>query len=531
MKFRNIFLLILAFAVYSCEQVESDQPVIKWEQGSAGSRLSSALGLEHSGQIANKKPSSVGLKVENLLLDLERAEVFATGAVIRMSSGKTFTDNGVHYRGKVNGGIAAVSFYPDGEVYGLAVVNGKPVTITERGISKQSAQRTAPFEFQCQSPDEVVEVGAFKTTSAAPNQCLKQFVEVNYDIFQAKGSQTADYITALMNQSFFLFERDSISMEMSELFIWDQPSPYTGTSCSSLLTQFKANRNNFDGDVAQLLGRAGSCGLASSIGGLANCDNEDIHMAYSMIYMTFNEYPDYSWPVMVVTHEIGHVIGSRHTHACVWNGNNTAIDGCSGFTEGSCPVPGFPPEGGTIMSYCHQRSVGINLTLGFGEQPRGAVWNTIRASCVEDCDGNPPPPPPPPDNKPPVAIITSPDDGEFIPAGQRVEFRATITDPDGNFDHCYLYLNGNRVNLKLTTPNPVLYGSGFRTGSTHTTHFRAYDTDGAEGRSEVVTFHIGDPPPPPEVDIVKIVFDGQFLKFEGEDGSVYYEEPDQMTKE
>ena len=39
--------------------------------------------------------------------------------------------------------------------------------------------------------------------------------------------------------------------------------------------------------------------------------------------------PTYSWNVMVITHEMGHLMGSNHTHACVWNGNNTAIDGCA----------------------------------------------------------------------------------------------------------------------------------------------------------------------------------------------------------
>ena len=45
-------------------------------------------------------------------------------------------------------------------------------------------------------------------------------------------------------------------------------------------------------------------------------------------------------------------MGSSHTHACVWNGDNTAIDGCAA-TEGSCARGGIPPSnGGTIMSYC-----------------------------------------------------------------------------------------------------------------------------------------------------------------------------------
>jgi hypothetical protein len=78
---------------------------------------------------------------------------------------------------------------------------------------------------------------------------------------------------------------------------------------------------------------------------------------------------------MVVTHELGHNMGSPHTHACFWNGDNTRIDNCAGnfsaaYQEGSCNSnPPDPVGGGTIMNDCHLNSVGINLNLGFGPQP------------------------------------------------------------------------------------------------------------------------------------------------------------------
>ncbi|MBL0102917.1 MAG: fibronectin type III domain-containing protein [Bacteroidetes bacterium] len=83
---------------------------------------------------------------------------------------------------------------------------------------------------------------------------------------------------------------------------------------------------------------------------------------------------------------MGHLIGSRHTHACVWNGNSTAIDGCAGYVEGSCALPGNPSSGGTIMSYCHLTSVGMNLSLGFGPQPGNVIRNTVlNATCLHNC--------------------------------------------------------------------------------------------------------------------------------------------------
>ncbi|MEM9928600.1 MAG: M12 family metallo-peptidase, partial [Bacteroidota bacterium] len=108
-------------------------------------------------------------------------------------------------------------------------------------------------------------------------------------------------------------------------------------------------------------------------------------MSFSSIHPNFAAVPIYSWSTMVIAHELGHQLGSQHTHACVWNGNNTAIDGCAGITEGLCGTPSIPAEGGTIMSYCHLRAPGINFDLGFGAQPGAVIANRVAAAqgCIQ----------------------------------------------------------------------------------------------------------------------------------------------------
>src|SRR5690606_4854996 len=83
--------------------------------------------------------------------------------------------------------------------------------------------------------------------------------------------------------------------------------------------------------------------------------------------------PVYSWDVNASSHEMGHNLGSHHTHWCGWPGG--AIDGCTTLEPDdnnngcSTPIPQYPVNGGTIMSYCHLVSTGINLNNGFGPLP------------------------------------------------------------------------------------------------------------------------------------------------------------------
>ncbi|MCB0659868.1 MAG: zinc-dependent metalloprotease, partial [Saprospiraceae bacterium] len=194
-----------------------------------------------------------------------------------------------------------------------------------------------------------------------------------------------NYVTGLFNQVATLYANEQINVTVSDIVIWTSQSPYTSTTSSGMLSQFTAYRQGFNGDLAQLLSYQASGGIAY-LDGLCR-SNPDYSMSYAGISSTYQNVPTYSWSVMVCTHEFGHLMGSNHTHACAWNGNNTAIDGCY-TTEGSCPNPGIPQGGGTIMSYCHLTSAGINLNLGFGPQPGNVIRSEVsNASCLTACSG------------------------------------------------------------------------------------------------------------------------------------------------
>ena len=229
--------------------------------------------------------------------------------------------------------------------------------------------------------------------------CAPVKIEVDYTTVQMYGGLIAaqnaiepvlsDVATLYRDASLNTYGID-LGMEF-EVFYWDSPSGYQGNSTSNYLNSFRSNHQPHDKIVSQLL-VSGSSGGIAYVG--AAC-NSNFGVSVSNIINQRTPYPGYSWNVMVIAHELGHNFGSNHTHACVWNGNNTAIDGCAGGTEGGCPNPGSPAGGGTVMSYCHF-TTGIDFSQGFGMQPMAVILNGIAGASCATCTDNPPPPPPPP---------------------------------------------------------------------------------------------------------------------------------------
>lgn len=249
-------------------------------------------------------------------------------------------------------------------------------------------------DFDCSTPDlplsdlELVNYqGVFAKSLTL--KCVRLCFETEYDITQALGSvpNVVNYVTNLYNQIGTLYANDGISTMLSHITIWNSADPYTATSTASLLAQYQAQISSINGNLGQLLTfRSIGGGMAAGFSGICNSNVDQSLCVSGNMTSSIVNVPTYSWNVMVTTHEFGHLFGSRHTHACVWNGNSTAIDGCSGFTEGGCPLPGIPSGGGTIMSYCHTQSVGINFNLGFGPQPTTVITNNVNGgSCLTSC--------------------------------------------------------------------------------------------------------------------------------------------------
>lgn len=354
-------------------------------------------------------PGESGTEVE---LELMKSNIFDAGFSVKTSASSapvSARDLGVHYQGMIKGdpySLAAISvtnnevsgfFYSEGKGNNVIGRMGGSNPTNKQVVYKVSDMLVRPTADQYCSVKE--EGGPMTPPSplidepdAAPQAtCVRIFMEANYDLFQNKGSvvNTANYIAGFFNQSATIYRNDGIFISISEMFVWNSPSPYTNTSSSSaVLTQYRATRTTFNGTLAHLL-------TLANYGGIAYlnviCNTTSKH-GVNGIDETYQNLPTYSWTVDVFTHELGHNLGSQHTHSCSWNGNNTAIDSCgptAGYpNEGNCEVVGLPAPGqGTIMSYCHLvSSIGKNLALGFGDQPKARIQQRIAAgTCLGDC--------------------------------------------------------------------------------------------------------------------------------------------------
>lgn len=453
-----------------------------------------------------------------ITLSLLRVEILASDFTLRASSDPTRVieyTGPLHYRGEVVGSassFAALSIL-DGEVM-ATVSQGKGNLVIGRSNSARAEGVHIIYNdndliispnVECETPDDGKGYTVEELTShgsRAAGDCVQVYVEIDDDIVSNKGGVTAatDYITGVFNQSIALYANDGLEMVVSDILAWDGSAPYTGGSSSTMLNSFQSNSvyDGSQGDLAHLVSYQASGGIAAGFAGICN-PNSDESMCFSSIESTYEDVPMYSWTVMVVTHEMGHLLGSRHTHACVWNGNNTAIDGCSGSTEGGCPLPGnpSPAEGGTIMSYCHLTSSGINLNNGFGPQPQAVILNVINnATCLQVCT-------PPVPNDAGISAIVSPEGssctGSFTPQVTlrnygtndltAVKINYQVDNETVQFEDWSGTLGlGEEVNVTL--PN-ITVAEGAHTFTAYTSNPNNVSDDKPENDSKSTTFSFG----------------------------------------
>lgn len=327
---------------------------------------------------------------------------------------------GVHYRGFIKGeehSIASISIFENfimGIVsnetgnYVLGSIKDNDNAFSDNYIFYNDANLLVKNKYKCgiERFEEKFIIplnrsGGDKKYNLTDNSValpVKVYFEADYKLyrdFNNSSENVANFISGMFNAVKTIYEREGIPTLISQVGIWTVPDPYLNLNDSyPILLKFGERiKDNFQGNIAHLISsRTGGLGGIAWVRVLcAQFSPQDSsgRYAFSNVEPSFNNFPTYSWTVNVVAHEMGHSLGSRHTHSCVWpvhpGGTLGAIDSCYN-AEGNC-FQGLRPRVGTIMSYCHlwsaQQGGGVSLSAGFGQLPGDTIrLRYNQASCL-----------------------------------------------------------------------------------------------------------------------------------------------------
>lgn len=366
-------------------------------------------------RITSEKPDALEMSFpfegKSITVQLVKNNIFTSDFKVNTDKGYVNYTPGAYYHGIVKGdteSLVAISFF-ENDVVGVTSIDGVGNIIlgkaknSEDFVSYNDHKLKGSNPFVCgtddlaeniQNPLPVFDPQTMVAKKKTQN-CVRIYYEICNAPYRNNGSNittTTNWITAIQNNIGTLYQNDRITVALHELFIWTSADPYTGTY-SANLAAFRVNRPTFNGDLAHLVNYPTTTSVA-----YLNSLCGTYRYAYSGIDMSYGNVPTYSWTIMAMTHEMGHALGSQHTHACAWNGNGTQIDGCGPISgnpdpnNGNCAAGPLPTGGGTIMSYCHLvSSVGVNFTKGFGEQPSELIRYTVDSksclgtNCITGC--------------------------------------------------------------------------------------------------------------------------------------------------
>jgi hypothetical protein len=330
---------------------------------------------------------------------------------------------GLYYSGVVKGmpgSLASFSFFKN-EVFGMFSIPGEPgnyVLVPNTMVGKyhdnehyilynDAGMKNKEQGPGCATDRLPTQFGnmARKTTTFLNNKVYNNCTEIrvmevaDYQLYGNQSSSVTNvtnFVTALFNNQALIYRNEGIPIVLKHLQVNTTSDVYqTITSAESIrfLTKFGwSTKNVLNGcDLALLL----STRFGASLGGVAwlqsmcnsySTSDSSGPYGFANVSNTVTNFPTFSNNIEILTHEMGHICGSPHTHKCCWNPpgtGTTAIDGCAPVesgASGSCPNPGVPGSavGGTIMSYCHLVSSGIKFTNGFGKQPGDTIRTVIR---------------------------------------------------------------------------------------------------------------------------------------------------------
>lgn len=368
--------------------------------------------------LIEKRPKAITLEIpfkgETILVDLIEVNLLGSEFEIKADDMSKVKDAkiGMYYQGIVRGEESFATFNVfENEINGI-FHNEKGDKRIEFGkiknqqknqyIAYDQADIKNPPSFICGMPESELSNELKHIYSQSTNEtkfrslnCFSNYWLSSYDLYTFNNSNvqnTINYLTSLFNNYNLVFSNEQIGTTLPGLYIYTSPESISVyNNVSSTLSNFQSSYNGLPTNMAAYFTHTFMGGKAGSIGGICSGNEDQRQFILGDMY-NFNDFPSTSWEVEAACHEAGHILGSRHTHACVWNGNGTAIDNCgpsygNGVTYegGCCCAPTPASNAGTIMSYCHL-NVGILLNNGFGPQPGNVIRSVSACYAAQQCN-------------------------------------------------------------------------------------------------------------------------------------------------
>ena len=256
--------------------------------------------------------------------------------------------------------------------------------------------------FSCAVENEFEEISSSNSSLISTNpDCIELAIEIdqytrNTFFSNTAASTWAHAIIAGVSQVYF--GEINVHINVVNTIIWNTTDPYAsiindaGTMLTALRNHWTANNGSISRDIVHLLTKRSNTGT----GGIAYVDvlcNYSWGYAFSSDLNSNTSFsfpnPSYTWNLFVVAHEIGHNVGSSHTHWCGWapepalGFSGGPIDNCVSV-EGSCP-DNPTPQVGTIMSYCHTTSSGALIDFHPVVISQALNPGVNGASCLTAC--------------------------------------------------------------------------------------------------------------------------------------------------
>lgn len=431
-KLLYIFLLFPALGIAQSQLFEINPSASVIATKNADNTLGLSLkGLVYS-QLLENRPEAFEIRLpffgEELTLELQQFQVFNEQLEVtskengvdqtlfikpNLLSYKVFHNN--KYIGVFNFVNDAVlgTFQFNNKQYELTLFNGEYVLFEASNSINSSG-------FSCNVVDKPLAGGSpsIAATPLANEVCIEFVVEIdNYtrETFNSD-QEVINWATAIFSGVSMLYqEQTDAAMTIIDFVIWNSPDPYedffaTEDVLYQLQDYWIANNSGVDRDLVHLMSKRDLGGGIAFLDALC-WDDWGFGFSANLDNTTSFDFPNptYTWNLGCVAHEVGHNIGSEHTHNCNWNSDITlafdggAIDNCVDV-EGNCPNN---PQSqiGTIMSYCHLNWDGgiilefhpvvLSQAINPGIQNATCLsacalpsWDCVDGGCVERTDGS-----------------------------------------------------------------------------------------------------------------------------------------------